>query len=283
MKTHKIAILGYPIKHTLSPKMHNYWLRELNINGKYEAINTPIQNLKKTIEKLYKLEYKGLNLTIPLKEEILKYLNKKDETVNTTGAANVVIFSNQGHLIGKNTDIYGFKKSLENFIKNKERRLATIIGSGGAARAVLHVLIQMKYKKIILYNRTIRNAETIKKNFLKNLSNRFKIKIICQSLKKNKNNIKQTDLLINTTPMGMKDFPNLNIDIKNLKANSAVFDLIYNPIETKLIKEAKKRGIINTNGLDMLIYQAQRSFYYWFNRTPKITNKLKKILEKEIK
>ena len=141
----------------------------------------------------------------------------------------------------------------------------------------------MKYKKIILYNRTIRNAETIKKNFLKNLSNRLKIKIICKSLKKNKNNIKQTDLLINTTPMGMKDFPNLNIDIKNLKANSAVFDLIYNPIETKLIKEAKKRGIINTNGLDMLIYQAQRSFYYWFNRTPKITNKLKKILEKEIK
>ena len=136
MKTHKIAILGHPIKHTLSPKMHNYWLRELNINGKYEAINTPIQSLKKTIEKLYKLQYKGLNLTIPLKEEILKYLNKKDETVNTTGAANVVIFSNQGRLIGKNTDIYGFKKSLENLIKNKERRLATIIGSGGAARAV---------------------------------------------------------------------------------------------------------------------------------------------------
>ena len=83
--------------------------------------------------------------------------------------------------------------------------------------------------------------------------------------------------------MGMKNFPNLNIDIKDLKADAAVFDLIYNPLETKLIKESNKRGIKNTNGLDMLIYQAQKSFYYWLNKTPKITEKLKKILKKDIK
>ena len=95
--------------------------------------------------------------------------------------------------------------------------------------------------------------------------------------------MKKTDILINTTPMGMKGFPSLNIDIKKLNINAAVIDLIYNPLETKLIKESKKRGIKNSNGLDMLIYQAQKSFYYWLNKTPKVTGELKKILEKEIR
>ena len=121
MKIYKIAILGYPIKHTLSPKMHNYWLKELNINGKYEAIKTPVQNLKKTIKKLCKNGYKGLNLTIPLKEEALKYINKKDKIVDITGAANVLIFSKNGYIEGKNTDVYGFKKSILDLVKNKKR------------------------------------------------------------------------------------------------------------------------------------------------------------------
>jgi len=279
----KIAILGHPIKHTLSPKMHNYWLKELKINGKYEAINTPVQNLEKTIEKLNKHGYKGVNLTIPLKEEALKYLDKKDKLVNITGAANVLIFSKQGQIEGKNTDVFGFKKSLINLVKNKERKIAIVIGGGGAARAVLCALIEMRYKKIIIFNRTKKNAEKIRKDFIKNFSSNLKIKIVCENLKNLKRNLEKTDLFVNTTPMGMKNFPALNISIEKLKVSSVIFDLIYNPLETKLIKEAKKRGIKNTNGLDMLIYQAQKSFYYWLNKKPKTTNKLKKILEKEIK
>ena len=102
-------------------------------------------------------------------------------------------------------------------------------------------------------------------------------------MKNLKRNLEEINLLVNTTPMGMKNFPALNINIKKFKTNLAVFDLVYNPLETKLIKDSKKRGIKNTNGLDMLMYQAQRSFYYWLNKKPKVTNKLKKILEKEIK
>ena len=280
---YKIAILGYPIKHSLSPKIHNYWLKEMKINGKYTAIKTPIKNLEKTIKNLSKKGYKGLNLTIPLKEEALKYINKKNKIVDIIGAANVLIFSKKGHIEGKNTDVYGFKKSILNLVKNKRKELAIVIGSGGAARAIVYVLIQMKYKKIIIYNRTKKNAEIIKKDLLEKHPKNLPTKINCENLKKIKNNIKKTNLLINTTPMGMKNFPNLNIDIKALKADAAVFDLIYNPLETKLIKESNKRGIKNTNGLDMLIYQAQKSFFYWLNKTPKITEKLKKILEKEIK
>ena len=280
---YKIAILGYPIKHSLSPKIHNYWLKEMKINGKYTAIKTPIKNLEKTIKNLSNKGYKGLNLTIPLKEEALKYINSKNKIVDIIGAANVLIFSKKGHVKGKNTDVYGFKKSILKLVKNKRKEIAIVIGSGGAARAIVYVLIQMNYKKIIIYNRTKKNAEIIKKDLLKKHSSKLQTKINCENLKKIKNNIKKTNLLINTTPMGMKNFPNLNIDIKDLRRDAAVFDLIYNPLETKLIKESNKRGIKNTNGLDMLIYQAQKSFFYWLNKTPKITEKLKKILEKEIK
>ena len=280
---YKIAILGYPIKHSLSPKIHNYWLKEMKINGKYTAIKTPIKNLEKTIKNLSNKGYKGVNLTIPLKEEALKYINNKNKIVDIIGAANVLIFSKKGHVKGKNTDVYGFKKSILKLVKNKRKEIAIVIGSGGAARAIVYVLIQMNYKKIIIYNRTKKNAEIIKKDLLKKHSSKLQTKINCENLKKIKNNIKKTNLLINTTPMGMKNFPNLNIDIKDLRRDAAVFDLIYNPLETKLIKESNKRGIKNTNGLDMLIYQAQKSFFYWLNKTPKITEKLKKILEKEIK
>ena len=283
MKINKIAILGNPIKHTLSPKIHNYWLKQLKINGKYEAIKTPIKDFKKTIEKLSRDRYKGLNLTLPLKEEALKYLSKKDKVVSITGAVNVLIFSKQGLIEGKNTDVYGFKKSLTNLIKNKKKKMALVIGGGGAARAVSCTLIQMKYKRVILFNRTKKNAEKIKKDFLKNFTTNLETKITYDDLKSIKKNIEKTDLLINTTPMGMKGFPNLDINIQKLRTNATVFDLIYNPLETKLIKDSKKKGIKSINGLDMLMYQAQRSFYYWLNKTPKVTKKLKKILEKEIK
>ena len=283
MKNNKIAILGYPIKHSLSPKMPNYWLKELAINGRYESIKTPPKNFKKTIIKLQNEGYKGVNLTLPLKEIALKYLDKKDKVVDFIGATNVLIFSKQNVVEGKNTDVHGFKKSLLNLIKNKKRKTAIIIGSGGAARAVLCALIETRYKKITIFNRTKKKAEKIRKDFIKNFPSSGKIKIICKNLKNLKKNIDETDLLVNTTPMGMKNFPPLNINIEKLKKNSAVFDLVYNPLETELIKSSKKRGIKNTNGLDMLIYQAQESFYYWLNKKPKITNKLKKILQNEIK
>lgn len=122
----------------------------------------------------------------------------------------------------------------------------------------------------------------MKKDFLKNFSNKIKTQIFCENLKKINLNLKNANILINTTPLGMKNFPNLNINIENLNKNAVIIDLIYNPLETNLIKEANKNNIKNINGLDMLLYQAQKSFYYWFKKNPKITNDLKKILKKEI-
>ena len=186
---HKIGILGHPIKHSLSPKIHNYWLKEMGINGKYNAIETPINNLKKTIENLNNKGYIGLNLTIPLKEEALKYINKKNKTVDIIGAANVLIFSKKGYIEGKNTDVYGFKKSILDLVKNKKKETAAVIGSGGAARAIVYVLIKMNFKKIILFNRTKKNAEIIKNDFQKKFAKKIKTKINCENLKKMKNSI----------------------------------------------------------------------------------------------
>ena len=277
-----IGILGYPIKHSLSPKIHNFWLKSMSINGKYRAISTPKKNLKNKINFLNNKGYKGLNLTIPHKENVLKFLDKTDNNVKITGAANTLIFVKKNKIKGKNTDIYGFEKAINKLMKNKKKENAMVLGGGGAARAVILVLIGMKYKKILIVNRTKKNATKIKKDFIKNFSLKPRTKIICEDLVNSEKFMGNVDVLINTTPLGMKGFPDLKLSIKNLKKNSAVFDLIYNPLETKLIKQAKKRGIKNTNGLDMLIYQAQKSFYHWFKKMPKINNKLKKLLEKEI-
>ena len=142
----KIAILGFPVKHSLSPKMHNYWLKTMKIKGEYKTIETNKNNLKKTVKKLCQQKYVGLNLTIPLKEEVVKFLNKKDKVVNTIGAVNTLIFYKGKNIEGKNTDVYGFKESLKTFLKNKTKKQSIIIGSGGAARAVLCALIEMKFE-----------------------------------------------------------------------------------------------------------------------------------------
>ena len=279
MKNNKIAILGHPIKHSLSPKMHNYWLKELAINGKYESIKTPAKNFKKTIIKLQNEGYKGVNLTLPLKEVALKYLNKKDKIVDFVGATNVLIFSKQNEVEGKNTDVYGFKKSLLNLVKNKKRKTATIIGSGGAARAVLCALIEMRYKEITIFNRTKKNAEKIRKDFIKNFSSDLKIKIMCENLKNIKKNLEEIDLLVNTTPMGMRNFPPLNINTEKLKKNSAVFDLVYNPRITKLIEIANNKNAEIIEGIDMLVYQAIRSIEIWTEITPSFDIMKNKCLE----
>ena len=128
-----------------------------------------------------------------------------------------------------------------------------------------------------------KNSENIKKDFKKNFSSNKITNIICTNLKNISKYLKNTNLLINSTPLGMKGFPNLNINIKDLDKKAVVFDLVYNPLKTKLIKDSEKLGLKNTNGLDMLIYQAQQAFYYWLKKKPAVTKELKNILENEIK
>ena len=279
----KIAVLGFPIKHSLSPKIHNYWLKKNNLKGSYTAIETPLNNLKKTITKLCRENYVGVNLTIPLKEKAVNYLDKSDDIVNFTGAVNTIIFQDKKFIEGKNTDVEGFKKSLLELVKNKVRKKAIIIGNGGAARAVLYALLKLKYQEIIVCARNVKKSSVLKNDMKKLESNNFKTKIILNKINNLEKQLKKTNLLVNTTPLGMKGFGNLNFPIEYLEKKTLVFDLVYNPVETRLLNKAKKNGNKSTNGLRMLLYQAQESFNEWFHIKPKITKELENIIKGKVK
>ena len=282
-KVKKVAILGFPINHSFSPKIHNYWLKKNNILGRYIPIKTSLKELKKTIIKIRNEGYIGANLTIPLKEKAINFLDKKDNTVNITKAVNTIIFHNKKYIEGRNTDIFGFKNSLFESKENKKKEKAVIIGNGGAARAILYVLKSCKYKKIIICARNKKKSIELKKDIEKLELKNSLTKIFLKNIRNVEKESEKTDLLVNTTPLGMKGFPELSFLFNNIDKQALVFDIVYNPLETHLLKLVKKKGNKNINGLKMLLYQAQESFNAWFNKKPTITKELENILKKEIK
>ena len=279
----KVAVMGFPIKHSLSPTIHNYWLKKNNINGSYTTIKTPLNKLEKTIATLSNKDYIGVNLTIPLKEQAVKLLDKTDSIVNFTKAVNTLVFHKNKFVDGRNTDVIGFKNSLLESSKSKIREKAIIIGNVGAARAILYCLIKLKYKHIVVCARTKKKSEQLKKDMEKFKFKNSRIKIFFKNIKNLEKESKKTNLLVNATPLGMKGFPDLSFSLNELDKQALVFDIVYNPLETALLKKAKKKGNKTINGLKMLLYQAQESFKIWFDKKPKITKLLEKILIKEIK
>ena len=279
----KIAVMGFPIKHSLSPTIHNYWLKKNNINGSYTTIKTPLNELEKKIATLCNKDYVGVNLTIPLKERAIKLLDKTDAIVNFTKAVNTLIFHKNKFIEGRNTDVIGFKNSLLESPESKIREKAIIIGNGGAARAILYCLIKLKYKHIVVCARTKKKSEQLKKDMEKFKFKNSRIKVFFKNIKNLEKESKKTNLLVNATPLGMKGFPDLSFSLNELDKQALVFDIVYNPLETTLLKKAKKKGNKTINGLKMLLYQAQEAFKIWFDKKPKITKLLEKILIKEIK
>ncbi len=275
----KIVILGSPIAHSMSPAIHNYWLKKYKILGTYKTLKTDNKDLEKTLNYLKNKEYIGANITIPLKEKVVNFVDKIDKAALLTKAINTLIFHKKKIIEGKNTDIYGFKKSISNL---KEKKTAVVIGSGGAARAVIYGLLDLNFRQIIIFNKTLSKAKKLKKDMEK-ISYFKKTKIIIKNFNKLKNSLHNTSLLVNTTPLGMKGFKTLKLPIERLNKNTVVFDLIYNPLETFLLKQAKQNGNKTINGLKMLLYQAQNSFYLWFKKKPKITKELENKIKEKIK
>ena len=275
----KIVILGSPIDHSMSPAIHNYWLKKYKISGIYKTLKTDIKDLKKTLNYLKNKGYVGANVTIPLKEKVVNFTDKVDKVVFTTKAINTLIFHKKKGIEGKNTDVYGFKKSISSI---KEKKTAVIIGSGGAARAVVYGLLDLNFRQIVIINKTLSKAKKLKKDMEK-LFHFKKPKIIIKNFNQLKNSLNNVSLLVNTTPLGMKGFKILKLPIKRLNKNTVVFDLIYNPLETFLLKQAKQNGNKTINGLKMLLYQAQSSFFLWFKKKPKITKELENKIKEKIK
>lgn len=244
------GLIGGKLGHSLSPQIHGIIMKKLGIKGTYDLFEVKDEELKNKIEELRALNVKGVNITIPYKTKIIKYLDKISPEAEKIGAINTLDFKN-GALIGYNTDYYGFGVSLKNSDINVNNKSAVILGSGGASRAVMQYLLDNNIKEVIFVSRTPKATTTGIKDF----------KIISyQAMDK----LNYMDIIINCTPCGMyPDIESCPVDKNVLEKFSTAVDLIYNPENTLFLRQASQAGLKTLNGLYMLVAQAAASQEIW--------------------
>jgi shikimate dehydrogenase len=284
--TKKVAVIGYPVKQSLSPVLHGYWIKKYNIDAEYGLLEVKPDDLEKTLLGLKDNGYVGCNLTIPHKEvayNILESFATNEASTRATRAVNTVAFYESLQISIMNTDIFGFIDNIKtsaptfDFTKGK----AVVLGAGGAARAVVFGLILQKVPEIIITNRTKDRAYSILDDFNIFSSSNTKLEVADWQ---NRNEILQdANLLVNTTSLGMQGQEELDIDLKNLPKTALVTDIVYKPLQTKLLKNASDRGNLVVDGLGMLLYQAQLGFKMWFEIQPEVTKELREHVLSHIK
>lgn len=271
-----LCIIGHPVEHSMSPVMHNAALQDLGLDFIYIAFNVIPSKLKNAIRGIKAIGIKGFNVTIPHKEIIMKYLDKIDPLAKKMGAINTVKSEN-GILIGRNTDALGAKKGLLDAGCKINGKNILILGAGGAAKAICYVLAE-EANKIVIANRTEKRAIKLVKNLKKNIDINAEGKNNSENVLKEETS--KADILINTTPVGMYPSTSQSPILKSiLHSDLFVFDVIYNPIETKLIRDAKEIGCKTLGGLDMLINQGVLAFEWWTNKKPNRDLMKRKVIE----
>lgn len=261
-KTKILGIFGYPINHSISPAMHNAAIKALGLDMIYLPFEVKPSNLKDAVNGIKGLGMLGVNITIPHKETVIKLLDDISEEARFIGAVNTIV-NKGGKLIGHNTDGYGYLSSLKQELNfNPKGKNIIILGSGGAARGILAALAKTGPKSITVTNRTLARAVSLVKAFEKEFP---AIKFEASGLDKNilKACFQGADILINTTSVGMKQYKALEVPLEALPKTAAVSDIVYNPLQTLLLKKAKKLGFSGHGGLGMLIHQGARSFRLW--------------------
>lgn len=275
----KAGVVGWPVSHSLSPKLHGFWLKQSGIAGEYKAYGVEPQALPNFIQQMYDdKNFRGVNLTIPHKEAVMPLLDEIDDRAKTMGAVNTVIKKN-GKLIGTNTDAYGFYENIKSRLTGK--RKAVVLGAGGAARAVVFSLQLEGIEDIVIANRSSERVKKLIENlelFRRELkSGQIRGKLHSINWEDRGAALKEADLLVNTTSLGMKDNPPLDIDLSLLLDTALVTDIVYNPLETELLKQAKMRGNPTVDGLGMLLHQAAPAFqmFYDTKTLPHVTDELR--------
>ena len=256
-----LFVIGKPIRHSLSPVIHNFWINKYQLGLEYKKLEVEKNLLSTLIEKIRKEEITGLNVTLPYKQYVMSYVDEISPTAKESGAVNTV-FLKENKVYGENTDGIGFTRALEKRTKfNFFNKSIYILGAGGASYGIISQLIKKKVQKIYVANRT--------KNKTTQLLNYFKSKSKYTNLQhvdwENLVPSSDVDLIINTTSFGMKENQTIKINTKNLRDSLILVDIIYSPKETELLKLFKKKGFFCMNGLNMLIEQAAVSFELWFN------------------
>ena len=257
-----LFVIGKPIKHSLSPLIHNYWIKKYQLGLEYKKMEVEKESLPSLIENVREGKITGLNITLPYKKDIISYIDEVSDSAKDIGAINTVFFRGN-KVYGENTDGIGFTRALEKKTKFKfSNKSIYILGAGGASYGIISELIKKKVKKIYVTNRTKQKTIQLIKHFFKTKNKEINLEFVeWEDLVPNSD----VDLIINTTSFGMKDNECLKIDINNLKDTLIFVDIIYNPKETELLKLFKKEGFVCMNGLSMLIEQAAVSFELWFN------------------
>ena len=275
-KNFQLGVLGYPLSHTLSPIIHNYWMQKYQIKGSYNSLEIQTNDLT-TFFKDNISKFKGLNVTIPHKINVFEFMDEIDNSAKVIGAINCISINNEGKLVGANTDAAGFMSGLRKFIPEIgfDNSNIMIIGAGGASRAVIYSLLLESVKKISISNRSRDRLKVIGRDFNGVLNP--------VDWDQKSKEISNADIIINCTSLGMLGNDSLDIDVSSFNENAIVIDLVYNPIETELIKSAKKRGHRVLNGLPMLLHQAALSWKIWFDILPDIDNELLSIIEGKLK
>lgn len=274
----RAGVLGWPVEHSKSPILHDYWLEKYGIEGGYEKIAVQPDMLADGFQHLVKKGYAGWNLTIPHKEAALPLMDSLDPAAERIGAVNTVVVEEGGKLKGYNTDGYGFLKNLETSQPDWSPKNCTalVLGAGGAARAAVDALAQQGVPQIYIMARNVKKAEKLAEDLATEKS-----RIGVYEWAENPELFEGVSLLVNATPLGMdgnEEESGLAI-IRHLpKETAIVYDLVYTPLETDLLERAKKRGLKTVTGIGMLAYQAVPGFSYWFGQRPEVTEELLELL-----
>ena len=260
----KYLVIGNPIEHSLSPKLHNYWIKENNLDAIYEKKQINEIDIKDILNKVKNNEINGVNVTLPFKKSVISFLDELGDFAKKTYSVNT-IYKNKNKTVGENTDVVGFKKAIEHCKYTVKGKKIFILGAGGVTSSIIHALNQMEASIIMLSNRTKEKAESLKKIYPN-------LELV------NWGNIKNFDMIINTTSLGLKKNDKIDINYDEIGNGKFFYDLIYNPKKTNFLLEAQKRGNKIENGKMMFIYQAQASFKMWTGISPQINEKVIKLL-----
>jgi len=267
------GVMGDPVMHSRSPKLHNYWLAKYGLTGAYMPLAIAREHLRAALRALPALGFSGCNLTIPHKEAALKIVDMVDPLARRIGAVNCVVVATDGSLEGQNHDAFGYIESVREAQPGwrADTGPIVVIGAGGGARAVLVGLIDQGAREIRLVNRTMARAEA--------LANELSDSITALSWEERERALEDAAMLINATNQGMVGEPPLDLAIDRLPVSALVSDIVYIPRETALIAAARTRGNPMVNGLGMLLHQARPAFQAWFGIMPEVTPELRAMIE----
>ena len=261
----KYLVIGNPIEHSLSPKLHNHWFEKNNINAIYNKKQINEIDIKDIISELRNEKINGINVTVPFKQSIIPFVDELSAEANNAQSVNT-IYKENNKVFGHNTDISGFELAMKRKSYDIKGKKIFILGAGGVVSSIILALKKMGANKIILSNRTKKKAEQLKKNF-------SDLEIVDWG------KFPEFNIIINATSLGLNKEDEIKLDYAGLGPNKLFYDVIYNPKETKFLSKAKQFGNQTENGKMMFIYQAHQAFTLWHKVMPKIDEETIKLLD----